>query len=239
MSIVDLRFLFEDPEYLNESNLPNYGSLDFVSNGSHIYGEIMWPSADFDKPHPCVIMLHGYVEDAYNLALYAHSEDFAKKYDVDINNIFLLGHSMGGNSALNAGKKLDFLRGIIMLAPYDPTVLLSGSKETYLESLLNEGKILQSDGLDAIYDDIVANQDSLKFENSFERVKDKNLLILAAKYDSVSINEKMIAPLWKKLSERRSLGNQRLIEYPAEHGLLGRRISVIRDIAYFLKGCLV
>ncbi len=279
MSIVDLRFLFEDPEYLNESNLPNYGSLDFVSNGSHIYGEIMWPSADFDKPHPCVIMLHGYpgsarnddishalcrigcvvlvphhrgawgsqgkylvtncVEDAYNLALYAHSEDFAKKYDVDINNIFLLGHSMGGNSALNAGKKLDFLRGIIMLAPYDPTVLLSGSKETYLESLLNEGKILQSDGLDAIYDDIVANQDSLKFENSFERVKDKNLLILAAKYDSVSINEKMIAPLWKKLSERRSLGNQRLIEYPSEHGLLGRRISVIRDIAYFLKGCLV
>ena len=278
MSIVDLRFLFEDPEYLNESNLPNYGSLDFVSNGSHIYGEIMWPSADFDKPHPCVIMLHGYpgsarnddishalcrigcvvlvphhrgawgsqgkylvtncVEDAYNLALYAHSEDFAKKYDVDINNIFLLGHSMGGNSALNAGKKLDFLRGIIMLAPYDPTVLLSGSKETYLESLLNEGKILQSDGLDAIYDDIV-NQDSLKFENSFERVKDKNLLILAAKYDSVSINEKMIAPLWKKLSERRSLGNQRLIEYPSEHGLLGRRISVIRDIAYFLKGCLV
>ena len=36
------------------------------SNGSHIYGEIMWPSQDFPKPHPCVIMLHGYPGSARN-----------------------------------------------------------------------------------------------------------------------------------------------------------------------------
>lgn len=275
MSVINLKYLFEDQEELPEDSLPNYGSLDFVSNGSHIYGEIMWPSGSFEKPHPCVIMLHGYpgsarnddishalcrigcvvlvphhrgawgsegkylvthcVEDAYNLAEYAHSEEFAHKYGVDSSNIYLLGHSMGGNSALNAGKKLSWLKGIIMLAPYDPTVLLDSGKDEYLNSLLNEGKILHSDGLDSIYDDILKNRDNLVFANAFESVKDKNILIFAAQKDSVSVNEKMIIPLWNLLSSRKSNSVQRLIEYPVEHGLLGRRISVIRDIANFIN----
>lgn len=146
-SNLKLEYLFSEPEELDPTALPDYTTLDFVSNGSHIYGEIMWPSANFDKPHPCVIMLHGFpgtarnndishalcrigcvvivphnrgawgsqgkylitncTEDAYNLAEYAHSEEFARKYDVAPDQIYLLGHSMGANSALNAGKKLE------------------------------------------------------------------------------------------------------------------------------------
>lgn len=275
MSSLKLRYLFKDPHSLKKGILPDYTSLDFVSNGSHIYGEIMWPSQDFPKPHPCVIMLHGYpgsarnddishalcragcvvlvphhrgawgsqgkylvthcVEDACNLAEYAHSKEFTEKYNVDPDSIFLLGHSMGGNSALNAGKKLSWLRGIIMLAPYDPTCLLPEGKEAYLEALLNEGKILNSDGTDAIYEDILSNQDELRFENAFDGIKDKNILIFAAKYDSVSINDRMIGPLWNRLKAYDTKAVQKLVEYPTEHGLLGRRISVIRDIGRFIK----
>lgn len=278
MSGLKLRYLFRDPAILHKDKLPDYTSLDFVSNGSHIYGEIMWPSQTFQKPHPCVIMLHGYpgsarnddishalcragcvvlvphhrgawgsqgkylvthcVEDALNLAEYAHSKDFAEKYDVDVDNIFLLGHSMGGNSALNAGRRLSWLKGIIMLAPYDPTCLLSRGKEAYIEALLNEGKILNSDGTDAIYEDILKNQEELRFENAYEGVKNKNLLIIAAKYDSVSINDKMIGPLWNKLKESRTKAIQKLAEYPVEHGLLGRRVQVIKEIGKFIKKCI-
>lgn len=109
-SNLKLEYLFSEPQELDPTALPDYTTLDFVSNVSHIYGEIMWPSANFDKPHPCVIMLHGLTnctEDAYNLAEYAHSEEFARKYDVAPDQIYLLGHSMGANSALNAGKKLE------------------------------------------------------------------------------------------------------------------------------------
>ncbi len=122
-----------------------------------------------------------------------------------------------------------------MLAPYDPTVLVERGKDEYLNSLLNEGKILHKDGLDSIYDDILKNRDNLVFANAFESVKDKNILIFAAQKDSVSVNEKMIIPLWNLLSSRKSNSVQRLIEYPVEHGLLGRRISVIRDIANFIN----
>ena len=165
MAGLKLENLFADDENLDPTALPDYTTLDFVSNGSHIYGEIMWPSSNIEKPHPCVIMLHGFpgtarnddishalcrigcvvivphnrgawgsegkytithcIEDAQNLAEYAHSKEFTQKYDVDENQIFLLGHSMGANSALNAGRKLDWIAGIIMLTPYDPTRYLN------------------------------------------------------------------------------------------------------------------
>lgn len=71
-------------------------------------------------------------------------------------------------------------------------------------------------------------------------------MIFEAKYDTVSSNEEMIHPLWKKLIQYREenqnhknddeeLPLQKLVEYPVEHGLLGRRISIIREIANFIK----
>lgn len=279
MSNLNLKNLFEDPEELNPSALPDYTTLDFISNGSHIYGEIMWPSSDTDKPHPCVIMLHGFpgtarnddishalcrigcvvivphnrgawgsqgkylithcIEDAQNLAEYAHSKEFTEKYDVDPEQIFLLGHSMGANSALNAGRKLDWIRGIIMLTPYDPTRYLNRNKESYFRSLLEEGKILQSDGIDAIYDDVVLNKNEISHPLAFEGIKDKNLLVFAGTYDSVSPINEMVLPLWNRIKENQEAGKtsafQKMIEYPTEHGLFGRRISMIKEIASFIE----
>lgn len=272
---INLQYLFEDAQDINPTALPDYTTLDFVSNGSHIYGEIMWPAGTFAKPHPCVIMLHGFpgtarnddishalcrigcvvivphnrgawgsqgkylitncIEDAQNLAEYAHSKEFADKYDVDPNQIYLLGHSMGANSALNAGKNLSWIRGIIMLTPYDPTRYLNRVKETYFRSLLEEGKILQSDGIDAIYEDVVNHKDEIYHPNAFEKVKDKNLIVFCGTYDSVSPLNEMILPLWQKLESHKTSAIQKKIELPTEHGLLGRRITVIKEIAKFIE----
>ena len=263
-----LQYLFSDPEEAEPSALSDYTTLDFVSNGSHIYGEILWPSANYPKPHPCVIMLHGFpgtarnddishalcrigcvvivphnrgawgsqgkylitncIEDAQNLAEYAHSPEFTEKYNVNPEQIFLLGHSMGAKSALNAGRKLDWIRGIIMLTPYDPTRYLNRAKEVCFRSLLEEGKILQSDGIDAIYEDVVVNREEISHPNAFKQVKDKNLLVIGGTYDSVSPVNEMILPLWKLLEAHQTKAIQKRIEFPTEHGLLGRRISVIK-----------
>ncbi len=275
MTKLNLDYLFEDCEETDENNLSNYTNLDFVSNGSHIYGEIMWPALCDKEKHPCVIMLHGFpgsarnddishalcragcvvvvphhrgawgsqgkylvthcVEDAYNLALYVKETEFADKYNVDKDNIFLLGHSMGGNSALNAGKKIDWIKGIIMLTPFDPTCFLDRGVNGYIDALLHEGNILNSDGLGSIYDDILSNQEDLNFVKAYPQVKKKNILIFKAKYDSVSQNDTMITPLWKLLESEKSTAVQRLIEYPTEHGLLGRRISMIKEIGKFIN----
>lgn len=275
MNAINLDYLFDDSEELDPSALPDYGTFDFVSEGSHIYGEIMWPSKKSPKPHPCVIMLHGFpgtarnddishalcrigcvvivphhrgawgsqgkylitncIQDAENIANYARSREFTEKYDVDAENIYFLGHSMGGNSSLNAGRKLDWIRGIILLTPYDPTRYLNRDKEIYFHSLLQEGKILQSDGIDAIYKDVVENQDEIRFENAYSQLKDRNILILAGTQDSISPKEEMVDPLWNLLKEHETSALQKLVLFPTEHGLIGRRISTIREIGKFIS----
>ena len=121
-----------------------------------------------------------------------------------------------------------------MLTLYDPTRYLNRAKESYFRSLLEEGKILQSDGIDAIYEDVVVNRDEIYHPNAFEQVKDKNLLVIGATYDSVSPINEMILPLWKQLESHKTRAVQKRIEFPTEHGLLGRRISVIKEIAAFV-----
>ncbi|MBP5519891.1 MAG: alpha/beta fold hydrolase [Treponema sp.] len=276
-SNLELNNLFTDPQTISPTALPDYTTLDFISNGSHIYGEIMWPSDKHPKPHPCVIMLHGFpgtarnddishalcrigcvvlvphnrgawgsqgkylitncIEDAQNLAEYAHSQEFTEKYNVDPNQIFLLGHSMGANSALNAGRKISWIKGLILLTPYDPTRYLNRSKESYFRSLLEEGKILQSDGIDAIYEDVVINKEEISHPKAYNQVKNKNILVVAAKYDSVSPINEMVLPLWEQLAAnaKNTSAIQKMLEFPTEHGLLGRRISVITEIANFIE----
>ncbi|MCQ2225391.1 MAG: alpha/beta hydrolase [Paludibacteraceae bacterium] len=278
MPKLNMDLLFEDPEQLDPQALPDYTTLDFVSGGNHLYGEIMWPTANLKEPRPCVIMLHGFpgsarnddishalcrmgcvvlvphhrgawgsqgkylisncIDDAKNLAEHAHSEDFVRQYNVDSSAIYLLGHSMGATSALNAGRQLPWVKGIIMLTPYDPTRYLNGDKEAYFHSLLQEGKILQSDGIDAIYEDVVQHKEQISHANAFEQVKERNLLAFAAIHDSVSPLEEMVYPLWRQIeayrSQRAGIAVQRCIELPTEHGLLGRRIAVIREIGKFI-----
>lgn len=99
---------------------------------------------------------------------------------------------------------------------------------------MEEGKILNSDGIDAIYEDVVINKEEISHPNAFEQVKDKNLLVFAGTYDSVSPVNEMILPLWQKLEKHPIKALQKRLEYPTEHGLLGRRINVIQEIAAFI-----
>lgn len=175
------------------------------------------------------------IEDAGNLVAHAQSAAFCNKYNIDPNRMILLGHSMGANTALNAGKNIPGLRGMILIAPFDPTRYLQNNKQEYLQMLLKEGKILQSDGAKSIYQDVELHKEQMSFENAFDRVKDKNILCLAGQYDSCAPISEMVQPLWDKLNAYTTDAIQELKIYPTEHGLLGCRISAITDIANFLS----
>ncbi len=162
------------------------------------------------------------------------SDEFCRKYNVDAGNIVLLGHSMGANTALNAGKNIPGVRGLILIAPFDPTRYLCEEKRRYLTDLLEEGRILQSDGAEYIFRDVEQHRDQMSFENAFGKVKDQNILCLAGKYDSCAPISEMVQPLWDRLAAHSTQAVQRLKIYPAEHGLLGCRISAIEEIAGFL-----
>ena len=174
------------------------------------------------------------IEDAVNLAQYVRSAEFCDKYRVDPDAIFLLGHSMGGNTVLNAARALPWLRGLILLAPFDPTRYLQDGREHLLRELLKQGSILRSDGLEEIYRDIYDHRKEIAFTAVPEKLREQNLLILAGEYDKCAPPEEMVMPLWDLLAQHPTSAVQRLKVYPTEHGLLGRRIAATTDIAEFL-----
>lgn len=173
------------------------------------------------------------VEDVIRVYEQIRSPAFCQQYCVDPNAIFLAGHSMGGNSVLQAARRLQGVRGLILLAPYDPTWHLRSGHPEALRPLLQTGYILHSDGLGAILRDIEAHVTEYAFDAAFQDLRDQNLCCILGTLDRITLPE-MILPLWQTLRPRDSSAIQHLVQLPAAHGLCGCRTAVIQTAAQFV-----
>lgn len=52
--------LFKDTFYDNIEDMPYSNSVDILCKGSHLYGYILLPGKEYEAPHPCVVMFHGF-----------------------------------------------------------------------------------------------------------------------------------------------------------------------------------
>lgn len=278
MAQIQLQYLFQDGPCRPDTEQADYDSLDIISSGCRLYGEIMWPDGSYSLPRPCVVLFHGFpgsarnddlahalcrigcvvltphhrgawgsegsylisncIEDAVVIAEYVRSEAFCRRYHTDPNAVFLIGHSMGANTVIHAARRLPWLRGIVVLTPFDPIRHIRDHREPLLRELLKQGTILHSEGPEAIFRDILSHRDSLGFENAFEALKRQNLFCGTGSKDACAPADKMFRPLWNLLQESRTGAIQRFTEYPAGHGLLGCRIALIEDVARFLSDVL-
>lgn len=176
------------------------------------------------------------IEDIKKLAEYVCSESFVKEYRIDPEFVYLFGHSMGGNNAVNAGKELPWLRGIMLLAPYDSTAYLrSGEPERLHALMVNGAQFLNCDGADAMFEDIRVHEREWDFVHAAEALKNQNVLMLSGSCDDIAPESDMIFPLWNVLKAQGSAAVQRQISYPAGHALMGCRVSVLKDIVNFLE----
>lgn len=179
------------------------------------------------------------IEDIKALAEHTRSDEFTKKYHTDSECIYLLGHSMGGNNALNAGKELPWVRGIILVAPYDSTYYIRTGEPEKLKALMDEGAaVLNCDGAEAMFVDILEHVREWSFVNAAEALTDRNVLVLSGAYDEVAPETAMVHPLLHELKVRQMNGTksiQRHISYPAGHALMGCRIMAVKEIAVFLQ----
>lgn len=178
------------------------------------------------------------ISDALHLAEYVRSTPFCRQYRTDPGAVFFLGHSMGGNTVLNAARQLDWLRGIILLTPFDPTRPLRAGAAQKLRDLLRQSELLHSQGPAAIYADILAHEHQFCHENAFAELKDQNVFCATGEFDSCAPGTAMFGPLWELLRQHNTCAIQRWRIYPAAHGLLGVRNALIRDIAAFLSDVL-
>ena len=179
------------------------------------------------------------IEDIKALAEYVRENEFASEYHVDPESVYLFGHSMGGNNSVNAAKELPWLRGIMLLAPYDPTYYLRNGKPEVLKSLMDSGaEMLNCDGAEVMFADIEEHAHEWDFTKAAEILKDQNILAMSGKYDEIAPESEMVSPLWNKLEKMDSSAVHRHFSYPAGHALIGCRIMILKDIAAFLEDTL-
>ena len=162
---------------------------------------------------------------------------FCETYRTDPDALFLIGHSMGGSNVLQAARRMRGLRGLVLLTPYDPTAYLRQGREEALLPLLETGRILHSDGLDAILRDMRAHVEEYSFAKTFPEVKDQNLLVITGTLDTIA-PAWMVTPLWEQLTAHPTSAVQRLVELPAAHGLCGCRIAAVQAVAAFMNDVL-
>lgn len=176
------------------------------------------------------------IEDAVALASWAQTDEFSEKYGADPNAVFLMGHSLGGNTVLNALGRTPGVRGAILLTPCDISALTLAMEPEQRTKLYagNGVEVLTFDGVDALISNVLDNADWMNFQAAAERLPECPLLIVTATKDPICPAKTMVDPLVAMLHE---LGFSAPIvqkDHFARHSLMGVRIAVARDVAEFI-----
>ena len=176
------------------------------------------------------------IEDALVVAEYVHGEEFCERYDVDPDRIYIMGHSMGGNTSIHVGNDLPFLRGIILLAPFDPTYFPRNGRMAEQEFVLQDGYPLHYDGVEGIVKNIQDNLESLIFDKDLEKMAEtgRDVLCIVGDADYYAPPEEMVKPIWDRICTPDHPGIRPLVCLHTDHDFFGQRIAATEAVAEFI-----
>ena len=175
------------------------------------------------------------VQDAAVLVKYVKSSEFLKKYHIDPDAVFLIGHSMGGNTVLNAAAQVSGVRGIVMLAPCDiGTMYRQTPKDKMKFFMVDNGlEVLRTDGFEAVYADLGRHAEQYAFPNSAKKLKNVRLFLVTGEWDTCISND-LLNVFYEAALRNKTLPGCSFKSYPARHGLMGVRTQLSKDIADFI-----
>lgn len=174
------------------------------------------------------------IEDAIGVVNWVLSPA-SDKYDIDPDNIFLAGHSMGGQTALNAARVLPQVRGTILIAPYNMAYCFRTDRIDEFTELMKEGFPLRLESPDSLFENASAHWQETDFEAAFEDVKEKNLLLIEAAYDTVASYEKNAQSFWERIEQHSGSACQDLVFLEGTHSFCSCRIQLARTIAEWIQ----
>ena len=173
-------------------------------------------------------------DDLIAIAKWAHNPAIADQYSIDAGNIFLVGHSMGGQSVLNAAKELPFIRGVAALAAYDIGAAFRCKMEKELFLMIEtEGQCLKMNSAAEVYENALKHQDELSILNRYECLAEHPVLLVEAALDSVAPADKMMRPLWEKLKELSAPVTYKILV--GTHSFAGQRMKLAQAVAEWIE----
>ena len=173
-------------------------------------------------------------DDLIAIAKWAHNPAIADQYAIDRDNIFLVGHSMGGQTVLNAAKDLTFIKGVAAMAAYDIGAAFRYRMEKDLFLMIEtEGQCLKMNSASEVYENALNNQPELSVLNRYDELAKRNVLLIEAAYDTVAPPDKMLRPLADKLTELK--GNVTYQSIKSNHSFVGQRMKLTRLVGEWLE----
>ena len=175
----------------------------------------------------------GCIRDAENLARWAGGADFAAKYRTDTNAVYLVGHSMGGNSVVNAAARAGGVKGVALIAPCDIGFMAEQMERDELAKfLIGEGlHVLHRASDEAVVSDIERNAATMRFSRAAKSLAGVGVFLATGEYDTV-VPTKPLGAFWDALQNN---GARRIRKsYRATHSLMGCRRALARDLAEFI-----
>ena len=184
----------------------------------------------------------GLVECAMALLDYCKSDEFAEKYHICRDNIFFVGHSMGGMTSINVLRRRDDVKAGVFLAPFDVAQFYyEGHTPDELRPLFEEGVILRTPGnyMDFLLQNGADTAKDLLFIDAAEGIKEKNFLFVGGELDPLAPPATMCAPLYEKAKALSSgKAKQEYVLIHSDHGFNDQRIYLAQTVADYLA-CLV
>ena len=176
----------------------------------------------------------GCIRDAENLARWTMDVATVAKYGLDTNSVYLVGHSMGGNSVVNAAARLKNVRGVALVAPCDIGFMAQGmEREALKRFLMGEGmQVLRRASDDSIVDDIIANATEMRFAKAAKALGGKKVFLVTAEYDR-TVPTKPLDEFWAVLGDNVQKCRR---TYRAGHSLMGARRTFAADLKEFILG---
>lgn len=173
-------------------------------------------------------------DDLVAIAKWAHNPAIADQYDIDRENIFLVGHSMGGQTVLNAAKDLSFIKGVVAMAAYDIGAAFRYKMEKDLFLMIEtEGQCLKMNSASEVYENALMNQQELSVLNRYEELLERNVLLIEASYDTIAPPDKMLKPLAEKLKE--SGGSIQYETIASNHSFIGQRMKLTKIVGKWIE----
>lgn len=172
--------------------------------------------------------------DLIAIAKWAHNPAIAEQYSIDTENIFLVGHSMGGQTVLNAAKDLPFIKGVAAMAAYDIGAAFRYNMEKELFLMIEtEGQCLKMESASEVYENALINCQELSVLDRYDELLKHNVLLVEAYYDTIAPPDKMLRPLAKKLEEEKSRIRYEVIK--SNHSFVGQRMKLTRTVGEWIE----
>lgn len=182
------------------------------------------------------------LEDPNNVIDYFKRPEIARQYRIDTDNIFVVGHSMGGFAALLTGAARDDLRGVAGIAPYDfgkaylTAIANPAASQAYAEVMGQPLPELKLKTPDVLIKDLEAHAQQWCFDNQIASLVGKNVLIFGFDRDEASTLELHITPFVEKA--KAALGQTlRYEQYNTDHSYNDKRVAVSRALAQWIASC--